>query len=160
MPNEKLNQTHTIYITSPETNDSDNRRIEFVVRARSKSLLFRLGCGFLLIIWFLVLLLPLAMLILAAEREIRIPQPSGIPDRHEHPLWQITLINEVDYRGLQVTSSTVKRNGENALCIQTNIRYLLWYGKGEAARYCDCYERSDLDTEWQFAGTSTGACKD
>lgn len=99
----------------------------------------RLGCILLLVIWFMVLLLPCFMIVLATQQQITISQGS-LPDQ-EIRIW---LVMEQNQRGLGISStSTHPAKGDNlptdSLCLQTNVNYLLWQGKGEASTYCECY---------------------
>lgn len=142
--------------------DDQYPEIEYVVREQPpqrRSLLRRAGCGLLLAIWFLVLLLPLAFFILAIEGDITIARGSDIPDRHEHPRLQVRLISEADFRGLGFTTTSLDRDGDNALCIETRVRFLLWEGDGEPATFCDCYSRVDVEADWQLDVTTSGECE-
>ncbi|GAB4510512.1 MAG: hypothetical protein OHK0046_07510 [Anaerolineae bacterium] len=135
--------------------------IEYVVTevpAKRPSLLRRVGCGCLLVIWFTVLLLPLFLFILAADGEIRFGHSGDVPDKHEHPLFEVKLVSEIDFRGLSITNSTIERPDDTNLCVQTNVRYLLWQGEGEAATFCDCYTRETTESTWQLTGTNMAAC--
>ncbi|MBE2270327.1 MAG: hypothetical protein IAE80_18980 [Anaerolinea sp.] len=113
----------------------------------------RIGCTVLLIFWFTLLLLPCALFVLATQGEISISQ-GGLPGQHIR-LW---LINEMDERGLGVSSTSVTQTDPNAACIQTNASFLLWAGQAEPLSYCDCYVRADADSAWQSASTAAGEC--
>lgn len=138
--------------TSPE-------EIEYVVVTKKRSPLRRIGCGLLLVVWFTVLMLPLFLFILAVNGEIRIGHSGDMPDKHEHPLLELSLVMEADFRGLRITNAAVaQRDGEDALCVQTNVRYLLWQGEGDPATFCDCYARAGEN--WELTETLMGACGD
>ncbi|NJL54632.1 hypothetical protein HC928_05120 [bacterium] len=134
--------------------------IDYVVKEtpRRHSPLRRLGCGALLLGWFAILLLPLAMFVLAIQGDVTIWHGAGIPDREEHPRLQVRLIMEMDFRGLGITNSSIEREGDNLLCIQSDVRFLLWQGEGEPATFCDCYTRSAPDSAWALESTVTGGC--
>lgn len=135
--------------------------IDYVVKQvpPGRSPLRRLGCGVLLVVWFAVLLLPLAMFVLAIQGDITIWHGAGIPDREEHPRFQVRLVMEMDFRGLGLTTTSIERDGEDALCIQSNVRFLLWEGEGDPATFCDCYTRSSSNTEWSLEATTVGHCE-
>ena len=73
----------------------------------------------------------------------------------------IALINDPDNRGLQVMrSSPVGASGENEICIQTAVNYLLWESRGgnQDAVYCDCYARADANANWTLRATHSSTC--
>lgn len=146
---------------SPELSSTIEEQIEEIQPQPKRSLLSRLGCGFLLVIWFVVLMTPCALLYLASNGEIRIGH-TDIPDAHEHPRLSIELVTEVDSRGLRIVNSSVVDNmpDDNALCVQTNVRFLLWRTSenNQDTLYCDCYERDTADAEWIFNQTMPEMC--
>ncbi len=129
--------------------------IEYVVKVKRPSLARRLGCFAMIGVWLVVMMIPFMLILLAVQGEIRLGHSGDVPDKHEHPLLQINLVMEIDFRGLNITHSSVNRDGDD-LCIQTNVRYLLWEGEGDPATFCDCYTRQGDD--WQFAQTTMQAC--
>ncbi len=138
---------------------TDHPDIEYVVVEQSRRSIWRRpGCLLGLLLWMVFLMLPLGLFILAIEGDITIYHGGGVPERLEHPRLQIRLVSEIDYRGLNVNTSSVNRSGSNTMCIQTDVRYLLWQGDGEAATYCDCYGRSDTESAWVFESTAAGQC--
>jgi hypothetical protein len=109
-------------------------------------------------VWFVILLIPGFLLLLAIQQEVAVWHGSGFPDSESHPLAQVKLIMDARTRGVSLTSSHISReDGQNA-CVQTNVRYLLWQGQGEPASYCDCYQRADNE-RWQLSETYGGACR-
>ena len=116
-----------------------------------------IGCWILVALWFLLLLAPCAVFLLVVQGEITIWH-SDIPDPESHPRFQISLISEADYRGVMVTSSSINQVNEVQLCLQTDVRFILWEGEAESSRYCDCYEQPATSDDWQFSGTVTGDC--
>ena len=134
-------------------------QIEYIVKVKRRTPLQRLGCAALIGVWLVIMLIPLVLIILAIDGEITLSHGSSMPDRHEHPRLQIKLIKEPDYRGFQITNSTMKQVNEQNLCVQTEVRYFLWQGDGDNAQFCDCYNRGDGGEVWQFAETISGLCE-
>ena len=134
--------------------------VEVPIRPQ-RSLLSRLGCGFLLVIWFVILLTPCGLLYLASNGAIRISH-TDIPDSYEHPRLSIELITEIKSRGLRIVNSSVVDNNldDNLMCIQTNVRFLLWQTNedNQDTSYCDCYERTNSDSGWTFNQTILDSC--
>lgn len=124
------------------------------------SLLGRAGCGVLVIVWFFVMLLPIAMLWLAFGNTIAIPQPN-VPEPEQHPRLAIQLIMEIDNRGLKFTRSAVATADDTALCLESNINYALWQSDASAAPaiYCQCYTRPSTDADWQYERQLESACQ-
>lgn len=119
----------------------------------------KIGCGALLVIWFCALMLPFLMFWLASGRAVTIPR-NNIPDADQYPRFQMSLIMSQENRGLQLTTSNVQRNGENNLCVDVHVNYLLWASEDDdnAAVYCDCFERSDSDADWVFIESLNTTC--
>lgn len=116
----------------------------------------RVGCGLILVVWFLLLLTPCALIYLATQGEITIP--TGSVPGQEVRLW---LMTEDRNRGIGVSSAAViGGNGTTDICLQTDVRYLLWAGRGENASYCECYARASADAAWTSAAAAIpGACR-
>ena len=134
--------------------------IEYVVRVKEqkRGFLGRVGCGLALAVWFGVLLLPTFFIILAVQGDITLRHRGDVPDKHRHPLLEVKLLMEPESRGLQFTNSSIERDN-NELCIDTQVRYLLWQGEGDSARYCDCYTRASTDADWSYVSTEINACR-
>ena len=113
----------------------------------------RLGCGIALVLWFTLLLTPCLAIALLSRGQITISQGS-VPEQQI----RVWLIQEPDLRGLGFSSTSAFEDGQNAVCIQTNVNYLLWQGEGDPAIFCDCYERPDTETAWSLASTASGQC--
>ena len=147
--------------TPPEQSSVIEESITEIPPQPKPSPLVRLGCGALLVIWFTILLMPFALFYLATTGEIRI-EHNDIPDPYEHPRLSIELVTEADSRGLRIVNSAIVDNApdDDALCIQTNVRFLLWQTNEENqdVSYCDCYVRSNADAEWTFDQTTPDAC--
>ena len=131
------------------------------VVTRKRSLPRRLGCGLLLVVWFAFLLTPCGLFYLAANGEIRL-EHGEIPDAHAHPRLLLSLISESQNRGLRIEYSTIMAGeGEQSLCVETAVTFLLWESSGgnQDVRFCDCYQREDLDSAWRLDSTYGAACR-
>lgn len=121
----------------------------------------RLGCGLLLVIWFMLLLTPCTLFYLATNGEIRVWH-SDIPEPHSHPRLLVELVSEIDYRGLRLERSSSVDNdlSDNATCVQTSVSYLLWESIEDDldTTYCDCYVREDDVSEWVLTSTVLNMC--
>lgn len=120
---------------------------------RPRSRLRRAGCPVLVILWFLLLLAPCLCIVLATQGEIVIPQGSA-PGQ----AIRIWLIMEADQRGLGLSSTSVQQVDENALCVESDIRFLLWSGSAESSSSCECYERASAEQQWSLLSVSNDAC--
>ncbi|MCY4069932.1 MAG: hypothetical protein OXG60_01400 [Chloroflexi bacterium] len=129
-------------------------------RTRS-SRLRRVGCGLLVPLWFMLLLMPCALFYLAVNGEIRIWHDS-VPDPYSQPRLLISLISEMDDRGLRIeTSSVFKPNADNlSLCVETKVRFVLWESQGgnQDVTYCECYGRADEESAWAWDRTYGNSC--
>jgi len=114
----------------------------------------RVGCIIVLVIWFAILLLPCFCIVLAAQGEIIISQ--GRAPNQELRVW---LIMEASERGIGI-SATSTHIGENssALCVQTNINFILWSGSAEPTVYCDYYTQSSEGQEFSPLDSYSGSC--
>ena len=121
----------------------------------------RLGCGAMLVIWFTLLMMPCTLFYLAANREIRLWHRE-VPEPHAHPLLLLSLVSEMDDRGLRLERSFVANGGSSttATCIETNVRFFLWRSRSadQDVDYCDCYERDSVQSAWELQSTYTGHC--
>jgi hypothetical protein len=141
-----------------EVVDTERPEVDYVIVTRRRSLLRRIGCGAALLIWLVVMLLPLALFVLAIEGTIFIAHPGDVPSSHEHPLLRVNLIMEIDFRGVSLTHSSLEYSGGHDLCIQTDVRYVLWQGEGEPASFCDCYTREGEDAPWEMVSRTMDVC--
>ena len=112
----------------------------------------RLGCGVLLMLWFVILLLPCLMIVLATQGEIILAH-SGIPEDD----FRIRLIQTTTERGLAVSNSRRIDTSEGAVCTVIDVRFFLWQGKANPAHYCSCYTGSDKT--WSSVAEGADACK-
>jgi hypothetical protein len=105
-------------------------------------------------------MLPCFCFALAINSEIRIPN-GNIPEPEQHPFLQISLIMEIQQRGLQISRSTIVNSTETSACVETSINYLLWQTDESSApaTYCNCYERADANGQWQLTSNTLQACE-
>ncbi|MCL4253889.1 MAG: hypothetical protein KJ043_08925 [Anaerolineae bacterium] len=133
--------------------------VEYIFVEPKRNPLRRLGCTVLLILWFIFLLLPLFLFIMAVQQEITIAHAGDIPESYQHPLFQVQLVMEEDYRGLRIVNATLHNGTDTNICVQTNVRYMLWEGEGESATFCRCYERDSAESEWTLLEQNLEACR-
>lgn len=123
---------------------------------RPRSLLRRLGCILALALWFFLLLTPCFLIRLATEGELRL-RLGDAPDQ-EARVW---LVMEADQRGVGYSMPSVYAGEDTAsVCVQTDVRYLLWVGTeaGKPVTYCECHSRPSADDDWTLTSTYDGAC--
>ena len=142
--------------------ESQSPRAEDATPHSKRSLWRRAGCGFILVLWFGLLLSPCALLYLAANGEIRLWHRE-IPESHAHPLLLISLISGADDRGVRMESSSIASETADgdAICVETTVRFLLWQSSSASqdARYCDCYGRATIDAPWRLDNFYAGGCR-
>jgi hypothetical protein len=137
---------------NPETSEiSITTELPLVLRRRSP--LRRAGCIVALVIWFALLLLPCFLIVLAVQQEIIITTGS-VPGQQTR-LW---LISEAEERGLAISTASIRQSDENAVCVETDVHFMLWAGKADPTSYCDCYQRANASVPWSQASTASGAC--
>lgn len=120
--------------------------------AKPRSLLRRIGCSFGLIFWILLLLTPCFCLVLASQGEISI-RLGDVPGQS----FRIWLVNEARERGIAVAWPTLHSiSQEGNLCLQIDVKFVLWMGQGNETSYCDCY--AQLDNQWSLTSTLSGIC--
>lgn len=112
----------------------------------------RLGCIIALVIWFAVLLLPCLLIVMATQQEVVIS--TGSAPGQNIRLW---LISEIDERGFALSSASVRRQDEASVCVQTDVRFLLWAGSADPVSYCECYQR-DSAGDLTFTEATEGVC--
>lgn len=144
-------------MTIPDVNSGEE---PIIVRQKigARGCAWRLGC---IVVWLPLILLPLFLLILATQGEFALWHNDSFPDGEEHPFVQARLLMDIDTRGLNVTRSYVSSSNpdDTAVCVQTNVRFLLWQGEGTPVDYCDCYERDAANDPWQFDARTQGMCE-
>ncbi len=109
------------------------------------------GCVIALVLWFVVLLSPCFMIVLAVRGEISMTTGSAPEQRV-----RVWLIQEAGQSGIGFSNVDVRQTADDALCVQTNVSFLMWRGEAGPTQYCECYERAE--TEWQATSVEQGAC--
>ena len=115
-----------------------------------KRVLFYAG----VLLWVVILMIPLSVMVLAMRGEFRFNLPGNAPNR-EMRIW---MVMEKDNRGIAYSRPFVASRGDDVLAVQTDVRYLLWEGEGEAISYCQTYTREDANASWSMAESLEGAC--
>ena len=118
-----------------------------------RSAIRRAGCIVALILWFLILLTPCLLIVLATQQEIVIT--TGSAPGQQTRIW---LVSEADQRGIVLSTASVRQPSENVLCVQTDVRFFLWAGEAEPTSYCECYERFSSSDPWTLVSTASGVC--
>ncbi len=112
----------------------------------------RVGCLIALLIWLMVMLLPCFFLALAFQQEIVITQGDA-----PNQVLRIWLINEVRDRGFGISSTSVHPGLQNSgVCVQTDVRFILWVGDSPPTSYCECYALSSEELE--ITSVQQGQC--
>jgi hypothetical protein len=116
---------------------------------------WRIGC---VVIWLPLMLLPIVMFNLATSGEVAFWHGAGMPEGESHPWLRATLLMEIDTRGLNITRSSIaSARADGLTCVQTEVSFLLWVGKGEPASYCDCYAKNG--DSWTLMSSAAGTCE-
>ena len=129
-----------------------------LVSPTQRKVLWRFGCLIGLLLWLVLMVIPPILFILAVRGDITLPRYGDVPNRHEYPLFQVKLIMEEDFRGLGLLNTKLYPDDDLNLCVQTNVRYLLWAGEGEPAVFCTCYNRENADLDWVLLETVRESC--
>ena len=141
------------------TQNDDYDAIKYVVTVQRRNIWQRLGCVLGIIGWLAFISIPFFFIVLAVRGQITIPRGGDIPNRDTYPHLQVRLVMEMDFRGLNITSTMVDRQDSNAVCVQSNVRFILWEGEGESATYCECYARPQAGASWDLTSAVEGACQ-
>jgi hypothetical protein len=101
----------------------------------------RIGCGLLLIPWFVLLLTPCFVITLLAQQEIRVTW-SDVPD----DAFRIWLISEREARGLGVATSRRVEVSPQTVCTVIDVNFFMWQGDPNKigalpSHQCACYRR-------------------
>lgn len=139
-----------------ENNEAQEQAVVYVGHMRAYAR--RTGCLIAVLLWSLFMLFPMFLFLLAINGEIALWHGGNFPENESHPLLQVKLLSEIQTRGLNITASYVAESSETAACVQTDVRYLLWQGRGENISYCDCYTRETAQSTWTPAATTRGVC--
>ena len=110
----------------------------------------RPGCVLGLILWFVVLLTPCFLIMLAVRGEISVT--TGPAPEQRLRIW---LIQEADQSGIGLSNASIQGGGES-LCVQTNVHFVLWRGEAQPTQYCECYTLAGSD--YEIAKITQEAC--
>ncbi|NWG16625.1 MAG: hypothetical protein HXY41_08320 [Chloroflexi bacterium] len=114
----------------------------------------RLGCWVGLALWFVILLSPCALFLLATQGQITVSLGSA-PEQ----TLRIWLINEIRERGIGISWAATFADGQDGLCVQTDTRFVLWAGRAENATFCACYTGGGAAGDWTPSRAYSGACE-
>jgi hypothetical protein len=121
---------------------------------KSRSRVRRVGCAVVLVLWFALVLSPCLCIILATQGEILV-HLGDVPG-NELRIW---LVNEAHERGIGIASPTVSTAQDaNAVCVQTNVTFILWEGEGSPTHYCECYTQSVQTGDWSQVTSASNEC--
>jgi hypothetical protein len=113
-----------------------------------------LGCYSAVLLWFMLLLTPCLCMVLATQGQITVDL-GGAPEQ----MLRIWLVNEATKRGVAISRPTVYGDAQaNAICVQTDVNFLLWVGQEAPSSYCNCYTRPDGQSAWAESQTASGQC--
>jgi hypothetical protein len=137
---------------TPPKNDPVTVRYVPSRQPARKSILRRPGCVIALVIWFVLLLtIPYFIFTMVTSGEISLTT-GGAPDQRAR-LW---LISNPRERGFGFSNTWVASEGENRLCMQTDVQYWLWQGSQAPSVYCECYTGGAA--AWSFTSATQAAC--
>ncbi|MCB9459918.1 MAG: hypothetical protein H6670_09725 [Anaerolineaceae bacterium] len=126
---------------------------------KKPSILRRLGCSLLLVVWFLILLAPCTFFYLAINGQIML-EHANVPDPAQHPFLKIQTVMEIEDRGFAITRSLIDQQSETEMCLETYVNYVFWqssHNESQDAVFCDCYMRG-ADAEWELVDQLGGVC--
>jgi hypothetical protein len=117
----------------------------------------RMGCGLLTIFWFVLLLTPCGMFLLATAGEIRLDH-ADIPEPQGHPLISLSLSVDAFNSGFKISRSWIAQGEGQLTCVETITNYLRWRSDGTESTvvFCQCYRRDD--TGWIFEQQRLTTC--
>lgn len=119
---------------------------------QQRSILRRTGCALGVLVWAVLMLIPLLLFALAVRGEISVTTGSAPEQR-----LRVWLIMDAAQRGVGISTAAVYEMG-SGVCVQTDVRFLLWQGQPEAQQpYCECYERG-AEGEWRAVSIASGVC--
>ena len=96
-----------------------------------KHWLRRLGYLIIVIIWLLIMAFPIFAFTLAGRGELTFGEAAGNHVR-------LFLLREPDAEGVGVEWTRPYR--PQPACTQTSVTYIMWEGRNENTRYCQCFD--------------------
>ncbi|MBA3870016.1 MAG: hypothetical protein H0X30_12790 [Anaerolineae bacterium] len=118
---------------------------------KPRSRLRRIGCGFGLVIWLVLLLFPCVAIALVSQGEITV-QLGSVPGQN----LRIWLIQDATQRGVGIARPSVHTDNSTNVCLQTDTSFLMWMGKGASTSYCECYAHEG--DNWKSVSSTQGTC--
>ena len=98
-----------------------------------KRWLRRLAIVLLLLVWASVMAFPIFAVLLATQNQLQVGEEQGRRLR-------LYLVQERAQEGIGIEwARPVAGTGDDAYCLQTSIRYLMWVGEGQNVTYCQCF---------------------
>lgn len=143
-------------MTRPSSPQPDNVQVRYVPASgpQKRHPLRRPGCVAALVLWFaLLIVIPVALFMLLTQGQIVIPL--GDAPEQEVRIW---LLSEAQVRGFGIANAWQAARSETAVCVEHDVRFLLWMGEQAPSRYCECYARVDATADWSFLSGGEGAC--
>lgn len=119
-----------------------------------RSRLRRLGCGFALAVWFVLMLWPCVLITVLIEGEFVV----GLSDRPGHEVRMFNVESE-DSRGFGFSVAEIAEETDDLLCVKTYVRYVIWRGENEPVDYCRCYEYELQSSDWQATRAVNASCE-
>ncbi|MCB0006911.1 MAG: hypothetical protein KDE04_10670 [Anaerolineales bacterium] len=83
----------------------------------------------IVLVWLLVMAFPIFAVVLASRGEIQLGDDPANNSR-------VFLIQEADAEGIGI--QTIRETGDDLVCSETSVTYLMWKGEGENSRFCSC----------------------
>jgi hypothetical protein len=113
----------------------------------------RVGCAIAVLVWAILMLIPFFLFLLALRGEITIDTGSAPEQR-----LRVWLIMDATQRGIGISTASASERADGDVCVQTEVRFILWQGRPEASReYCECHQRTEAG-QWVATGLFEGAC--
>ena len=115
----------------------------------------RIGCGGLVALWFILLVvLPCSAITLASGSEIQLTH-SNVPDDYTLRIW---LIQQPHLRGVGISTGYTITPNDQSVCTITYTRFVLWEGAAEGGQSCACYDRQP-DGSYSTHSLGAEACQ-
>jgi hypothetical protein len=101
----------------------------------------RTSCVVVLLVWLCLMTVPFFALALAVKGELTWRRGEFVEDR----VWLVNAetgigqgrVSGIGYSAARVVSDQTPVDG--ALCVRTNVYFLLWNGPSERVMFCECY---------------------
>ncbi len=104
-------------------------------------------------LWLLILLIPGFFIWMVINGEFTLSL--GSTPEQKLRVW---LVSEIRERGFGISTGSVASQTETDVCVQTDLRYLLWQGSQAPSTYCECFTRTTAEDTWSYNGGWEGMC--